>query len=70
MGGNMVRRLLRHEHECVVFNRSPEKVKQLAAEGAIAALNLIDLVGQLEKPRAVWVMLPAGDPTEQAIKQL
>jgi 6-phosphogluconate dehydrogenase len=70
MGANIVRRLMRHGHECVVFNRSSEKVKQLAAEGAIAALDLADLVGQLAKPRAIWLMLPAGEPTEQAIEQL
>jgi 6-phosphogluconate dehydrogenase len=70
MGANIVRRLIRHEHECVVFNRSPEKVKQLAAEGAIATSDLADLVSQLKKPRAVWLMLPAGEPTEQAIEQL
>lgn len=70
MGANIVRRLIRHGHECVVFNRSPEKVKQLAAEGAIAALDLADLVSQLTQPRAIWLMLPAGETTEQAIGQL
>jgi 6-phosphogluconate dehydrogenase len=70
MGANIVRRSMRHGHECVVFNRSPEKVNQLAAEGAIAAHDLADLVNQLEKPRAIWLMLPAGEPTEQAIEQL
>jgi 6-phosphogluconate dehydrogenase len=70
MGANIVRRLIRHGHECVVFNRSPEKVKQLAAQGAIATFDLTDLVNQLAKPRAIWLMLPAGEPTEQAIEQL
>lgn len=70
MGANIVRRLIRHKHECVVFNRSSGKVKQLVAEGAIAAQDLADMVEQLDKPRAVWLMLPAGEPTEQAIEQL
>jgi 6-phosphogluconate dehydrogenase len=70
MGANIVRRLIRHEHECVVFNRSPEKVKELVTEGAIAAQDFADLVNQLEKPRAIWLMLPAGEPTEQVIEKL
>jgi 6-phosphogluconate dehydrogenase len=70
MGANIVRRLLRHGHECVVFNRTEEKTKQLATEGAIAAFELTSLVSQLAKPRAIWLMLPAGAPTEQAIEQL
>ena len=70
MGANIVRRLLRGGHECVVFNRSPEPVRQLAAEGAVASESLADLVGRLEAPRAVWVMVPAGGPTEQAVSAL
>jgi 6-phosphogluconate dehydrogenase len=70
MGANIVRRLIRNEHECVVFNRSPEKVQELAAEGAIATFELAELVSQLAKPRAIWLMVPAGEPTEQAIEQL
>lgn len=70
MGSNIVRRLIRNEHKCVVFNRTPEKVQQLATEGAIAATDLTDLVSQLSPPRAIWLMLPAGAPTEQAISQL
>jgi 6-phosphogluconate dehydrogenase len=70
MGANIVRRLIQDGHECVVYSRSPEKVQQLAAEGAIAAHDLADLVNQLEKPRAIWLMLPAGEPTEQAVEQL
>jgi 6-phosphogluconate dehydrogenase len=70
MGANIVRRSIQKGHECVVFNRSPEKVNQLVAEGAIASHDLADLVNQLEKPRIIWLMLPAGEPTEQAIEQL
>ena len=70
MGANIVRRLMRDEHECIVFNRSPEKVNQLAAEGAIAAFSLPELVSQLAQPRAIWLMVPAGEPTAQAIDRL
>ena len=65
-----MRRLMRDEHECIVFNRSPEKVNQLAAEGAIAAFSLPELVSQLAQPRAIWLMVPAGEPTAQAIDRL
>jgi 6-phosphogluconate dehydrogenase len=70
MGANIVRRLLRDKHECVVFNRTPDKAKQLASEGAIAAYTLDDFVQKLDKPRAIWLMVPSGDPTDQMIKQL
>ena len=70
MGGNIVRRLLRSGHRCVVFDRQSEPVRQLAAEGAAAAADLKGLVAQLEKPRAVWVMLPAGEITDRAVTEL
>lgn len=70
MGANIVRRLIRNQHECVVFNRSPEKVKQLAAEGAIGAYTLDDLVQKLDQPRAIWLIVPAGDPTENIVMEL
>lgn len=70
MGANIVRRLLRNGHDCVVFNRSPEKVKQLADEGAKGAMTLDDFVRKLDKPRAIWLMVPAGDPTEQIVNEL
>jgi 6-phosphogluconate dehydrogenase len=60
MGANMVRRLLRANHECVVFDADPEAVRRLAAEGAVSAGSLEDLVGRLRPPRAVWLMLPAA----------
>jgi 6-phosphogluconate dehydrogenase len=70
MGANIVRRLIRSGHECVVFNRTPEKVQQLATEGAIAAIDLADMISKLPSPRVIWLMLPAGEPTEKAISQL
>ena len=60
MGANMVRRLLQEDHECVVYNRSPEPVDKLAKEGAVGASSLADLVKKLEKPRAIWMMIPGA----------
>ncbi|HYR85698.1 MAG TPA: decarboxylating 6-phosphogluconate dehydrogenase [Terriglobia bacterium] len=60
MGANMVRRLLKGGHECVVFNRSRKPVEELAREKAVAAASLTDLVSKLKKPRAVWLMVPAA----------
>jgi 6-phosphogluconate dehydrogenase len=60
MGANMVRRLLKGGHQCVVFDRSPTVVKELAAEKAVGASSLMDLVKKLEKPRAIWLMVPAA----------
>ena len=60
MGANMVRRLLKGGHECVVFNRSPQAVTDLTKEKAVGASSLQDLVKKLEKPRAVWMMVPAA----------
>ncbi len=72
MGANMVRRLVRDGHEVVVFNRTPEKTTEIVAEGkgAIASFSIAEQVGMLEKPRAVWVMVPAGDATEAQIEEL
>ncbi|MBX3204206.1 MAG: decarboxylating 6-phosphogluconate dehydrogenase [Labilithrix sp.] len=70
MGGNMVKRLLRGGHAVVVWDRDPAAVARAANEGATAATSLADLVTKLEAPRAVWVMLPAGDPTEDTIREL
>src|SRR5918912_4486829 len=66
MGGNIVRRLMRAGHGCVVYDRDPAPGRALAAEGARAAEDLASLVAALEAPRAVWVMLPAGAATEGA----
>lgn len=70
MGANMTRRLLRHEHEVVVFDVNQETVEELAAEGAVGASSLGRLVNELEGPRAVWIMVPAGDVTEQTVVEL
>ncbi len=70
MGSNMARRLLRGGHRVVVHNRSPEPIRQLEQEGAAGAYSLESLVSQLRPPRAVWLMLPAGDPTEQMLQRL
>ncbi len=70
MGANMVRRLLRDGHEVVAFNRTAEKTREIAGEGATAAFSLEELVAKLDKPRAVWVMVPAGDATEAQIDEL
>ena len=67
MGGNIARRLLADGHRCVVHDLSPTAVEALTAQGAAGAESLIDLVRQLAPPRLVWVMLPAGSPTEEAI---
>jgi 6-phosphogluconate dehydrogenase len=60
MGANMVRRLLRGGQQCVVFDRSPKAVEEVVKEKAIAASSLADLVKRLEKPRSVWLMVPAA----------
>ena len=60
MGANMVRRLLRQSHDCVVFDRSPKAVADLVREGATATASLADLVKKLKSPRAIWLMVPAA----------
>ena len=70
MGANMVRRLLRDGHEVVAYNRTPEKTTEIVGEGAVGSFSIAELVGALEKPRAVWVMVPAGDATEAQIAEL
>jgi 6-phosphogluconate dehydrogenase len=60
MGANMVRRLIGKGHSCVVFNRSPQSVSDLVKEKAIGATSLTDVVEKLERPRAIWMMVPAG----------
>src|SRR5215469_10867796 len=60
MGANMVRRLLKQGHQCVVFDRSPKAVKELVDEKAVGASSLAELVQKLDKPRAVWLMVPAA----------
>jgi 6-phosphogluconate dehydrogenase len=70
MGSNMVRRLLRDGHQVVAWNRSPDKTREIALEGAEAAFSIEELVEKLQKPRAVWIMVPAGDATEAQIAEL
>src|SRR5687767_7736485 len=60
MGANIVRRLMRDGHECVVFDVNPESIKKLESEGAVGGATLEEFVRKLEQPRAVWVMIPAG----------
>src|SRR5258708_23639164 len=60
MGANMVRRLQKNGHTCVVYDRTPETVKQLAGEGATGANSIADFVQKLQKPRGIWMMVPAG----------
>jgi 6-phosphogluconate dehydrogenase len=69
MGANMVRRLLRKNHQCVVFNRSPKPVKELVLEGAAGADSLADFARKLAKPRALWLMVPAA-VVDQTIAEL
>jgi 6-phosphogluconate dehydrogenase len=70
MGSNMVRRLMRSGHECSVFDLNPNNVKQLEGEGASGARSIEDLINKLNKPRAIWIMVPAGGPTEQTVDAL
>jgi len=70
MGANMARRLMRNGHHCVVYDRSPDAVAALATEGAKGTDSLAALVAGLAKPRAVWVMVPAGAPTESTVLEL
>src|SRR5438552_12324457 len=70
MGGNIVRRLMKRGHIAVVYDRDQKAVAALAAEGAIGAATLEEFVAKLEKPRAAWVMLPAGPITEATVDTL
>jgi len=70
MGGNIVRRLMRGGHQCVVFDTSDDAVSQLAGEGARGAKSVAALVEALAKPRAIWIMLPAGEITGAAVEEL
>ncbi len=71
MGGNMVHRIKRDsDHEVVAFDFSTEAVQTAVGVGASGASSLEDLVGQLSAPRAVWIMVPAGDPTQQTVEKL
>ena len=67
MGANMTRRLMRGGHQLVVSDLSADNVKRLAGEGAVSSSSLNDLVSKLKAPRAVWIMVPAGDATEKTV---
>jgi 6-phosphogluconate dehydrogenase len=71
MGGNMVLRLMKRGHRLIAYDRSPDAVKEKAAQGAEPALTVAEFVQKFQnKPRVMWVMVPAGDPTTEAIDQL
>jgi 6-phosphogluconate dehydrogenase len=70
MGANMTRRLMHGGHQLVVSDLSAENVKNIASEGAIASASLDDFVSKLKPPRAAWLMVPAGGPTEQTVQAL
>ncbi len=70
MGANIVRRLMRQGHQCVVFDVDPKAVSQLQQEGATGASSLDDFISKLERPRSAWVMVPAGDITDSTIAEL
>jgi 6-phosphogluconate dehydrogenase len=70
MGGNMVRRLLRGGHQLVVWDRSAEAIQQVVQEGAEGARDLADLCARLHAPRVVWIMVPAGAPVDDTIREL
>jgi 6-phosphogluconate dehydrogenase len=70
MGGNMTERCLRGGHEMVVYDRNAEIVSAYAAKGAVGAASVADLVTKLEEPKAVWLMLPAGEVTESAVTEV
>jgi 6-phosphogluconate dehydrogenase len=70
MGGNIVQRLMQHGHSCVVYDKNADVVSSLAGKGATGSRGLDDLAARLQGPRAVWLMLPAGQVTEDAVTQL
>jgi 6-phosphogluconate dehydrogenase len=70
MGGGIARRLMKHGHEIVAWDRDDKAVAKLGEDGAITAASLEDVVAKLEAPRSIWVMLPAGKPTEDTITAL
>jgi len=70
MGGNMARRLMRGGHEVVAYATDPAAVKQISSQGATGVSTLDDLVARLAQPRTAWIMVPAGEATEQVVMEL
>jgi 6-phosphogluconate dehydrogenase len=70
MGFHMVERLLKHKHKVIAYNRSPDKTKKIAKKGAVPAFSVEELVSKLGKKKIIWIMLPAGKPTDVMIKKL
>mgnify|MGYP001308143296 FL=1 len=70
MGANMTERLVRGDHKVITYDRSAEAVKRVVDKGAVGALSLADFVKKLSLPRAVWLMVPSGDPVDQTIDEL
>ncbi len=70
MGANMVRRLMKGDHDCVVFDMNADSVRQMESEGARGSRSLDDFTERLSEPRAAWVMVPAGDATDETVMAL
>src|SRR5262249_35186308 len=70
MGANLVRRLMRDGHDCVVYDVNQAAIKQLGGEGATGASSLKEMAEKLDAPRAIWIMVPAGDITETSVKEV
>jgi 6-phosphogluconate dehydrogenase len=70
MGANIVRRLMRAGHECVVYDVNPDAISELEGEGAVGASSLEELASKLDAPRSVWVMVPAGEITEKTVGEV
>lgn len=70
MGGNMTKRLLKGGHQMVVYNRGLAAIKEAEKNGALGTTSLEDLVNKMTAPRAIWIMVPAGDPTETVVNSL
>jgi 6-phosphogluconate dehydrogenase len=70
MGGNMAIRLMQGGHRVVVYNRTPTKTREIAEHGAVATYSLQELIEQLQQPRAIWIMVPAGEATTDMINQV
>ena len=70
MGANIVRRLVRGGHQCVVFDLNPDAIKALEGEGAVGSSSLDDFATRLSRPRAAWLMVPAGEVTERTVREI